>query len=326
MVYIKKYRKNIFPAYISPENNELFSSWYCRLAINHYVKPLTFIKNNFGYNAPIFGRDIDYLKPTYLTDFLYEHTPLSRKRIENLFLTSYYENFTDQSKRKSRILSLGLNHRNRKRFGTMCCPKCLASFPYYKKEWRLFTTIACCKCKSQLIDRCPKCQQPISYHKIYNSGNQSVPNVHIPFSKCWNCEIDLAKIELANPSNAELQYQKFMDITLKMGYNQFTNYSFSFVNGLILLCRSARGSQANKFNRNLNDLLTNKYNIKLSQLNNEVGFWSLEERQETLPVIYKFLTDIGNIQEELGYFKLSKSYLSTYSHDIDYWLISLLNL
>ncbi|MFC5875210.1 hypothetical protein ACFP3I_21865 [Chryseobacterium arachidis] len=57
-----------------------------------------------------------------------------------------------------------------------------------------------------------------------------------------------------------------------------------------------------------------------------MGFWSLEERQETLPVIYKFLTDIGNIQEELGYFKLSKSYLSTYSHDIDYWLISLLNL
>lgn len=326
MVYVEKYRKNIFPAYIHPEKNELFSSWYCRLAINHQVKPLTFIKNNFGYNAPIFDRDIDYLKPAFLTDFIYKHTPMSKKAIDNLFLTTYNENFTDQSKRKSRILSLGLNNRNRKRFGTMCCPKCLSSFPYYKKEWRLFTTIVCCKCKYHLIDRCQLCRKPISYHKIYNSGNHSVPNVLLPFSQCYNCEIDFAKIQLSRPSTTELQYQMFMDITLKKGYNRYTNYSFSFVNGLILLCRSARGSRLNKFNRNLNDLLADKYNVRLSPLQTEVGFWSLEERLETLPIIYKFITDNSNIQKELDFFKLSKSYLSASSHDIDYWLISLLNL
>lgn len=326
MVYIKKYRKNIFPAYIAPEKNELFSSWYCRLAIKHHVKPLTFIKNNFGYNAPIFGRDIDYLSPTYLTDFLYKHTPLTKKNIGKLFLTSYSENVTDNIKRKSRILSLGLNHRNRKRFGTMSCPKCLASFPYYKKEWRLFTTIVCYRCRSQLIDRCPSCKQPISYHKIYNSGNHSVPNIDVPFSKCWNCQTDFAKIELPKPTNFELQYQYFIDLTLKKGYNRFTNYSFSFVNGLILLCRSARGSRKNKFNRNLNALLQERYKVELLPLSTEVGLWSLEERRQTIPVIYNFLEDIPNIQQELDYYKLTKSYLSTSSHTIDYWLISLLEL
>ncbi len=327
MVYIKEFKKNIFPAYINPERNELFSSWYCRLAISHYVKPLTFIKNNFGHNAPIFGRDIDYLKPDYLVKFLLNHTPLSKKRIDKLFLTSYNDiYFNNYSNRKGHILSLGLNNRNRKRFGTMCCPKCLSSTPYYKKEWRLFSTIICMKCKSSLIDRCPNCQKPISYHLIYNSGNQSIPDLSFRFSLCWYCKMDLSTFELTQPTSLEIEYQNFINRTLNNGFNHYTNYSFSFINGLILLCRTARGTRKNKFNKNFTTILANEYNLHLSPIKEETGFWSLQERKETLPFIYKFIKDFTVDKGIPQHLNLTRSYLTIYKQDLDYWLISLLDL
>lgn len=327
MVYISKLKKNIFPAFIPPEQDELFSSWYCRLSISHAVKPLTFVKNNFGYDAPIFNRDIDCLKPDYLVKLLQQHTPLSKKRIDNLFINSYKDiYFNEFSNIKSSILSLGMNHRNRKRFGTMCCPKCLSNNPYYRKEWRLFTTIVCSKCKSNLIDRCPSCKKPISYHQIYNSGNQSTPDIKRPFSICWNCKIDFTQIEIIKPTSLEIQYQIFLNNTLKDGFNQFSNYSFLFVNGLILLSRSARGTKLNKFNKNLSSLLLEIYNIDFKQIKNETGSWSLDERKETLPVIYNFMRELPHHDKSLEYFKLSKSYLTTYNKNIEYWIISLLNL
>lgn len=327
MVYIKKFKKNIFPAYINPETDELFSSWYCRLAINHCVKPLTFIKHNFGHNAPIFGRDIDYLKPDYVVNFLLNHTPLSSKEIDRLFLTSYNDiYFNNYSNRKSHILSLGLNNRKRKRFGTMCCPKCLSTNPYYKKEWRLFSTIVCTKCQSSLIDRCPNCQKPISYHLIYSSGNQSIPDLSFIFSLCWYCKMDLSTFKLPKATDLEIQYQNFINLTLDIGFNHYTPYSFSFINGLILLCRAARGTRKNKFNQKLSIILGNTYNFNLSPIKEETGFWSLQERKQTLPIIYKFITDFTTEKDLPQDLNLAKSYLTIYNKNIDYWLISLLDL
>ncbi|AMR42379.1 TniQ family protein [Elizabethkingia anophelis] len=323
MVYIKEYKKNIFPAYLPPFKEELFSSWYCRLAISHGVKPLTLVKNNFDYNAPIFNRDIDNMGPKYLIDFLYLHTPLYRKSIRNLFLESYAGTyFSDNSENRNNILALGLNHRDRKRFGTMCCPKCLRKSPYYKKEWRLFTSIVCTRCNSYLIDRCPSCEKPISYHRIYNSGNQSIPDFSMPFTLCWYCKKNLASIESGQPTEKELRYQRYINKTLKDGYNEYSNYSFSFIRGIIILCRASRSK---KFKQRLGKLLQSIYKVEFYPIEKAISLWSHKERLETLPYIFKFIEDAEILKEEREYFKISRSYLGQ-DITIDFWLLSLLNL
>lgn len=323
MVYIKKYRKNIFPAYIPPYDDELFSSWYCRLAINHGIKPLTLVKNNFDYNAPIFNRDIDNLSPQYLLDFIYLHTPLSKGEIKELFLNSLSGSyFSDDSENRNNILALGINHRNRKRFGMMCCPKCLKKEPYYKKEWRLFTSILCVKCNSYLIDSCPKCRKPISYHRIYNSGNQSVFDFTLPFTLCWFCKADLAEFDAGKPGDLDLSYQTYVNKTLNKGYNEYSAYSFSFIRGLIMLCRASR---SRLFKQRLRKLLNEVYKIELSPIDKKINLWTLSERRETLPLVFRFVKEAGSLKEEIESYNISRSYLG---HDIiiDYWLQSLLDL
>lgn len=327
MVFIKDLNKNIFPGYIPPEKNELFSSWYCRLAISHGVKPLTFVKNNFEYNAPIFNRDIDLQKPQYLVDFLLLHTPLNIHDVNDLFLTSlkdlYFNNLTET---KSFFLSLGINHRNRKKFGTMCCPSCLKKNPYYKKEWRLFTSIICTECNSYLIDKCQYCSHPICFHQIYNGSNQSIPNLDLLFSMCGNCKNDLSTTPLPTPSKFELEYQNFINQTLILGFNQYANYSFLFINGLILLCRCVRGTRLNKFNRLLSMAMKDLYNVELTQLKKETGLWTHTERKNTLPYVYNFIKKSPENFNNLNYFKISKSYLSPYDRNINYWILSMFDL
>ncbi|MCT4152796.1 TniQ family protein [Elizabethkingia anophelis] len=323
MVFIRTCGKEIFPVYIPPYADELFSSWYCRLAIKHRVKPLTLVKNNFDYNAPVFNRDIDNLSPQYLLDFLYLHTPLNKERIKKLFLSSYSGSYcSDDSENRNNILALGINHRDRKRFGMMCCPKCLRRESYYKKEWRLFTSILCSKCNSYLIDRCPECHKPISYHRIYNSGNQSVLDYELPFTLCWYCKTDLAEVDVEKPGDLELRYQRFINKTLLKGCNEYSNYSFSFIRGLIILCRAGR---SRKFKQRFSRLLNSVYNVELTPVEKKINLWNLEERIATLPYIFRFVEDAKDLRDEISYFNISRSYLGQ-DTVIDYWLHDLLDL
>ena len=76
MVYIKSLEKEIFPYFLKPKQNELFSSWLCRISINHKVKPQTFILNYFGRGYPIWNRDIDMFPSSFLVNKLEKHTPV----------------------------------------------------------------------------------------------------------------------------------------------------------------------------------------------------------------------------------------------------------
>jgi len=44
------------------------------------------------------------------------------------------------------------------------CPQCLAEDgqPYFRREWRLATTIACARHGIRLLDRCPDCGQGLA--------------------------------------------------------------------------------------------------------------------------------------------------------------------
>ncbi len=231
--------KNIWPLYIPPENDELFSSWFCRLSNNHLIRSESFLTNYFGRMLPLWNRDIDMLMPEKYINIIYNHTPMNYDQIKNLFLPSVESFAFDKANGNGitmNILILGIKHRKRKLNGILFCPKCLNKpIAYFKKRWRFSTSIICSECNSYLIDECPFCKKPISYHRNnINNINNSTSNCN-PLNIC-ECGFDLSTYEeVEQPKKSELNYQNFINETISNGYNHHSQYSFLYIKGLIML-------------------------------------------------------------------------------------------
>ena len=89
MIYIPGINKDIWPLFVWPEENELFSSWICRFSNNNEIRSESISKIYFDNSINLWNRDIDVFAPKALLDYLENHTPLEKSQIENLFLTSY---------------------------------------------------------------------------------------------------------------------------------------------------------------------------------------------------------------------------------------------
>ena len=323
MVYIKSINKNIFASYINPLEDELFSSWLCRISVAHEVKANTFILNYFGKDKSIFNRDIDLFMPKYLVDILVKHTPLCESEVCDLFLPSYGGYIVDSfygPGTNNIILPIGIKHRKRLRYGQQCCPVCLSKgIPYYKKNWRLFTSIICTRCNSYLIDRCYSCGAPITFFRVNMKERQnSSVGDYIPLYHCYNCLSDLRSFNPNQvPSVEEIEYQLYIDDTIRNGFNDVTQYSFSYLRVLLILAKRIRSS-AN--NNRLRDVLPKEFKDKIQTIKGEVRYWSVDERKEILPFTYKLLKDFPNkIVPLIRKSKLTKSYLVKDVLPIPYW-------
>lgn len=222
--------KRIWPGYIKPEKNELFSSWLIRLSFEHRIKSHTFSKFYFD-GQPIWNRDIDKLFPNNITINILRHTNLSFNEIRQMFLESYRDiifNNRDFNSYTPGILNLGIYHRKRKQYGLLCCPSCLAKdIVYYKKEWRLFFSIACYECRCLLIDRCPECEKPIAFHRLETESKKDILKKSL--YQCWYCGYDLRKaINTIAEKSIIMQYQKYINNSIENQYNDITQYSFQY--------------------------------------------------------------------------------------------------
>jgi hypothetical protein len=323
MVYIKSLDKRIFPYFIKPYKEELFSSWLCRLSINHKIKPQSFVLNYFGREVPIWNRDIDLFPPNKLISFIEQHVPIEKKQINDLFLNSYesfaFEKIGVKAAYTMNVLPLGINHRKRKRFGLQFCPKCLRSNdPYYKKSWRLLTSILCIECNEYLKDRCPKCDSPIAFHRVNISDNTSI----MKFKEINYCSICSYNLSLAysenTPTSLEINYQKYINKTISDGFNFHSNYSFSYINVLLHLSQKLRsGSKKNRFRK----AIINSSFKSFSVINGEIRYWDILERIKTLPVIYSILNDQNNLKNILEFNNVGRSYLDQ-ENTLPYWFIN----
>lgn len=326
MVYIKSLNKRIFPHYIPPYPDELFSSWFCRLAINHQVKPQSFVQNYWDdRNFPFWNRDIDLSTSKELLKVIERHTPLSLTEVKSMFLTSY-ESFIAETIRPSdsylnNILVLGINHRKRKRFGQMYCPGCLRKNGYYKKVWRLQTSILCTACKEYLADRCPYCSSPIAYHRINISNNTSTMNF-APLHICYNCRKDLSACSTSKPSSKEIAYQEFIDDSILLGHNSLTQYSFTYVQVLLMLAQNLR---SNGKKGRLREILTKRKRLpkNFTTTSEDLKFWSIEDRTKYLPCIHKLLIEPEQFKEICLEGNIFKSYLAP-EKEVPYWFFSCL--
>ncbi|OPB92180.1 hypothetical protein BAS06_02915 [Elizabethkingia miricola] len=237
----------ILPGYIPPGKGELLSSWIFRLSYAHKIKPYTFTKFYFE-DSSIWNRDIDKYIPLNLLQKLSSITPLSLSQLQDLQLTSYqdivFEGVLSTSVTEGMgITNLGIYHRTRKRYGLYVCPRCLNKHGYYKKSWRLLSSVACMECKCYLIDRCPKCLNPIVFQRL-GIGNKDLYEEK-PIYLCWSCSYDLRSDIREVNTPLIVNYQQYIDNTIIRLYNEHTQYSFLYFKVLFLFLKKICTTSSN---------------------------------------------------------------------------------
>ncbi|MEO8761348.1 MAG: TniQ family protein [Bacteroidia bacterium] len=195
----------LFPAFVKPKKDELFSSWVVRLAHAHEMKVYTFTKLFLG-NRQFWNRDIDRSVSEESLKILATKSNCTYIEIFQTTLRSYEGILFEKDNLKSSskwILPLGIYHRTWKNHGLMFCPNCLkkdGNEPYFRKYWRLSLYTICCDCKCYLIDRCPNCNKPVSFFRSELGNKIQEPERRI--NQCYNCNYNLAKIKITKVKKA----------------------------------------------------------------------------------------------------------------------------
>lgn len=224
---------HIWPGYVPPQKEEIFSSWLMRICEQHIIKSHTFSKFYLA-NTQLWNRDIDLYPPSHLIETLLNQTPLTKFQAEALFLTSYEGTLYNDRINIPLINSLGIVHRKRKNFGMNYCPGCLdKEIIYYKKKWRLSINLICTECNLSLQDRCKKCQHPICFHRLETGYKSEFLNHKMNI--CYNCKTDLRINSFEIPNDNLIRYQKYIDTTLSYGFNDKTSYSFQYFDVLTII-------------------------------------------------------------------------------------------
>ncbi len=280
-----------WPGYIPPLKDELFSSWYTRLCYEHRIKSISFSKHYFE-GHPIWNRDIDRMFPAIIKKVLLERTPLVIEDIRKMFLISYdgkVFNGPGVNGINTSILNLGVKHRMRKLHGQLFCPDCLDKrIPYYRKHWRLVTSVACTDCRLLLEDRCPYCGEPIAFHRLETGYKSSL--LKYPLYKCWKCLKDLRSMKNPIQIGSPLyRIQSLFDQTLKDGYNQYSPYSFLFFE-IIAKLRAKLLSKSSQWGR-MRIAAEKEFHIGLTEPGRIGIYHALKYRRNSLMVSQMLLED-----------------------------------
>ncbi|MCG7501080.1 TniQ family protein [Tenacibaculum sp. Mcav3-52] len=318
MVYIESLNKSIWPFFLKPFEEELFSSWVYRMSLECGIKPIPFTNFCFGRQRPFWNRDIDLIIPEDIINRILNCTPLSRKEILKMSLESYSGYAFEKLKLNSynqNIGLLGITHRKRKRFGLAYCPSCIEN-NYYKTSWRLLTSLVCLECEQCLIDRCPSCYSSISFHRI-NVGIRKKITKALYY--CSVCNYDLRKAKRNNkPTNEELNYQLFINDTISKGYNNISSYSFTYIKVLLMLGSKLKTSNnLNQFKINFQDF----YNITIPSKKKMFNLLPIDTRRLILVKVNKMLMDWPKTFIEVyNLKKFNNSHLVDNLEKMPYWV------
>jgi hypothetical protein len=200
--------------------DELLSSWIIRIAQAHGLKLHTFTHRAFP-NYSIWNRDIDKTAPDGLIKIISQRTGLSFAEVHLSTLKSLegYLFETLISGNTKWLLPIGIYHRKHKRNGIVTCPLCLAedTIPYFRRIWRIGFTVVCTKHSVWMIDECPACKNPISFHR--NDFDHKYIATQKSMNICYSCGFDYTNTE--PKIETDLMFLKFLnnlEKTLYKGY------------------------------------------------------------------------------------------------------------
>jgi hypothetical protein len=220
----------LLPVHFKPKEDELLSSWICRLALAHGLISGSLCSSIIPgrYSKQVFTvQDIDAYPSKKVINILAEKTGTPINRVITTTLSAYAGFIVDRWAARGPlrfVLPITPEPRMGIRPGLQYCPMCLAEAePYYKRIWRLAFITICTKHRVQLLDRCTRCAAPVSIHKAISNGQNSPPSDRITF--CYSCKADLRKVrtkllkyELDPISDEEVSFQISLEEALREGW------------------------------------------------------------------------------------------------------------
>ena len=276
-----------FPIRITPQEDEIFSSWLTRLALAHGL-PGNQLAKYFTEKKGLFAttRDVDRLFDQSLFERLSEKTGIAVEHILSATLSSYtgylFSEFSNKTGQLPWILPFGSPISKKKNHVIQFCQQCLKEDdkPYFRKKWRLSFVVNCTKHKIILSDRCSNCSTPINYF-------WSFENKILPIYICKQCNFDLREAVIEKQdfplSSFEVEFQKHLEEVLNKGWveNQIgSTYSHLYFSGIYLIMLSLCGKRRRRFCEAVSKFYRIE-NIPIELLNpiNIVEFRSLKERR-----------------------------------------------
>lgn len=284
---------NLLPAFSHPLEDELVSSWICRLAMDHFLKAQVFCKIALN-NKNVWNRDIDRLAPELLIKRLSELTLTSESRIQQCLVSSYdailFQDYNAYGFTKW-ILPIGIYHRQRKRYGLMFCPGCISKdeTAYFRKSWRLSLSVVCPKCNMRLHDRCPNCNSIIVFYRRELGSRNEDPVV--PLNYCFNCMYDLKKTPIKHITRRYVRMQNHFNSLIK-GSKKTYLYSHQYFDVLHQIIKIINGSS--DLSKTIRHSLEKKCKIKFIYEDQDFEYLTLEARLPVLYCAYWLLCDWPN--------------------------------
>ncbi len=226
--------KKTLPILVRPFPDEVLSSWIMRYSKELLTKSHTFCKFILK-SENVWNRDVDLNASDQFIKELADKTFLNFDTVFSCTLRSYYPNlYVDVIRRW--IIPIGVYHRTRKNAGQMFCPGCFKrdATPYYRRKWRLSLSVVCPDCQINLMERCPRCREPISFHRLEVGAKESLLKKDI--CTCHNCSFDFRKSKITAADPLLIEFQKKLYATLEDGYNDTSQYSHLYFDVVYQLC------------------------------------------------------------------------------------------
>lgn len=222
----------LWPVHLKPKEDELLSSWICRLSLAHGLYPSALYKlllstgrdRGNSLDKASWVRDIDRRVSEGVLALLSEKTATAIERVRNTTLAAYegwiYESLNVMGN-SPWIMPVSSSPASGKCYGFQYCPRCLSEDkePYFRRDWRLAFITLCVKHRMQLLDRCEVCDEPVNYRRAIYAGRHNPPYGDIIL--CSSCKSDLRDVapdRRIPAEDAEVDFQVSLVRTAREGW------------------------------------------------------------------------------------------------------------
>lgn len=229
------------PVQVLPQPEEVFLSWFVRLAHAHGERVQGLAHQLWGRKRMVGVGSVFQIEGEHLGPVC-DATGLSTEAVNDLTMESlvgFLWNDVQAKGARKWVLPTVDKHRRAQRFGQQVCPGCLRDdvVPYFRKSWRLAIHAICPVHRSTLIDRCQCCGSPILLERL--DIGMFVPTAQAAPYRCWKCGTDLREADCAPDADETLiDHQLLLLDCLRRGWINVGGrvvYSTQFFEGLWIL-------------------------------------------------------------------------------------------
>lgn len=202
-----------------PLRDEIFSSWFVRLAHANGEKAQSLAFRIFGRECHFIGwgdLSLDRGQNIEAVEALARITRTAAHLVADATLCAYVGYLWDEiaARGAQRWVMPVVDRRHlRSGYGLQACAECLRNdaTPYYRRSWRLSLQVLCPYHERLLMDHCPECYAPLVIHR----GDVGVftPSSASSVRWCCRCGTDLA--EAAKSENISPDFVEFQALLLR---------------------------------------------------------------------------------------------------------------